>query len=453
MTFERIVNRLLDRAGRIILEWTYNHMEPENLQDAAAEVKFEDEYYRRKNRKTRKIVSTLFGKVVLYRRLYEACELVLPALHPLEAGLGLVAGLATPALADRLGRAAAAGSQAAVLLYLQQEFHVKWACHTLRKVLGALSAGLSRYRHTAQVRKLLVWLEQAEASKGRCRPVLSAGRDGIHLPMRGGGYREGATATLSVLDRRGKRLGTVYLGRMPEEGQTTLSHQLTALIEDVLDQWCGPLPRLAYVTDAGWHPSEYFQTVLKTMRHPRTGDKLAWQWIVDFYHACQYISKLAEALFETPAAGSAWARRMRRCLKTEPHGIFRVLHSAAALRSLSRLSASREKAYQEAYGYLKRHRKFMKYAEYRRVHLPIGSGVTEAACKTVFTQRFKQSGMTWTIAGGQTIVDLRVIYLSGIWDDVFQAWLGNQAIPELRIKTTKQQTKTVKQQKTMRVAA
>ena len=37
----------------------------------------------------------------------------------------------------------------------------------------------------------------------------------------------------------------VYLGRMPEPGQETLSRQLTALIEDMLRQWTGPSPRLA----------------------------------------------------------------------------------------------------------------------------------------------------------------------------------------------------------------
>ncbi len=53
----------------------------------------------------------------------------------------------------------------------------------------------------------------------------------------------------------------------------------------------------------------------------------------------------------------------------------------------------------------------------------MGSGVTEAACKTVFTQRLKQSGRGWEIAGGQGIVDLRVVWLSGLGDEVHQASL------------------------------
>ena len=68
---------------------------------------------------------------------------------------------------------------------------------------------------------------------------------------------------------------------------------------------------------------------------------------------------------------------------------------------------------------------------YRRDHLPIGSGVTEAACKTVFTQRMKQSGMTWKAEGGQWIVNLRVIHLSGVWSEVYQSYLGSKATLEM----------------------
>ena len=48
-----------------------------------------------------------------------------------------------------------------------------------------------------------------------------------------------------------------------------------------------------------------------------------------------------------------------------------------------------------------------------------------AACKTVFTQRFKQSGMKWSLEGGQVIVDLRVIHLSGLWTTVHTAYLNS----------------------------
>jgi hypothetical protein len=58
--------------------------------------------------------------------------------------------------------------------------------------------------------------------------------------------------------------------------------------------------------------------------------------------------------------------------------------------------------------------------------------VTEAACKTVFAQRLKRSGMAWSVEGGQRIVDLRVIQLSGIWSEVHLSYLRSQRLPEMR---------------------
>ena len=62
----------------------------------------------------------------------------------------------------------------------------------------------------------------------------------------------------------------------------------------------------------------------------------------------------------------------------------------------------------------------------RQRGLAIGSGITEAACKTLFTQRFKQSGMKWSLDGGQVVVDLRVIWISKLWRKVFETY-GKQS--------------------------
>jgi hypothetical protein len=76
----------------------------------------------------------------------------------------------------------------------------------------------------------------------------------------------------------------------------------------------------------------------------------------------------------------------------------------------------------------------LRYWEYRKVGLPIGSGVTEAACKTVFTQRLKRSGMRWEVSGGQVVVNLRVVLLSGIWEATVAGWLASQQLPTPGVK-------------------
>ena len=85
------------------------------------------------------------------------------------------------------------------------------------------------------------------------------------------------------------------------------------------------------------------------------------------------------------------------------------------------MSAAARKLFQTAYNYLRTRTRHMQYAEFRRLGLPIGSGVTEAACKTVFTQRLKLSGMRWSREGAQVILALRVILLSGVWHTTYRA--------------------------------
>jgi hypothetical protein len=44
--------------------------------------------------------------------------------------------------------------------------------------------------------------------------------------------------------------------------------------------------------------------------------------------------------------------------------------------------------------------------------MPIGSGVTEAACKTLVKARLCSSGMQWTREGAQSVLTLRALLLS-----------------------------------------
>lgn len=423
--FETKLQSLLRDLGRQILEWTYNHLEPDDPKLLPDQVLWEGQWYRRRTRRQRRgSIWTLFGPVALSRVLYQSCYPGEPAIFPLQINLGIEPGGATVALALRTAWLSAAGTQQQTLDILRKDHGVTWSIKTLRKVTAAVAEQLAAQRHPAQVAKLLELLAAADASAGPRKIVLSVGRDGVFVPIRKSRqYQEAATATVAVYDRGGQRLGTVYLGRMPQPGQPILSEQLTRLLRDVLEQWHGPLPRLCYVTDAGFHPTEYFHRVLRWMRHPRTGQPLGWEWVIDYYHVCSRISQLAEALFGEGKQALAWAKRMRRWLKTKANGAYRVLHSAAALKTKRGLRGP-AKLFTEAYGYMSTRLEWLDYVDYQRRGLPIGSGVTEAACKTVFACRFKQAGMAWSHAGGQTILDLRLLRLSNVWTQARDAYLA-----------------------------
>ena len=62
----------------------------------------------------------------------------------------------------------------------------------------------------------------------------------------------------------------------------------------------------------------------------------------------------------------------------------------------------------------------MRYPEFRRQHLFVGSGVIEAGCKTVIGTRLKQSGMFWTVRGANAIIALRCCKLNGRLEDYWE---------------------------------
>jgi len=206
--------------------------------------------------------------------------------------------------------------------------------------------------------------------------------------------------------------------------QPTMSRELTGVLTELLRRWQGPLPRLSYVSDCGDNETGYYQGVLRRMRHPRTGEKLGWIRVVDYYHASQRIWTLGEMLFGKGRGCTSWVRKMQRWL-LKPGGVNRVLHSAAAYRDRYSLRGKRLAEFNKAYAYPRGRMRHMRYAEYRRVGVPLGSGVTEAGCKTIYTQRLKLSGMHWKAPGAQTILDLRVLELSGVWDQAFHAALAD----------------------------
>jgi hypothetical protein len=365
---------------------------------------------------------------------------------------------ATPALASAVGQLAASTgmTQGTLLQRLRYDHSVGWGVKKLRQVLAALAAFLEPQRHKSQVAKVLELLAQARTSTGKHKPVLAVGRDGVTLGIRigkGNVYEVATTATLSVIDRSGKRLGTVYLAYTPEQDQLRMSRELTRLLKDVLLIWTGSVPALCYISDAGQSESGYYQRELARLEHPRTGQRLKWTRIVDFYHASQRVWTLADCLFGADRPGKSWARKIvdfyhaSQRVRTgqrlkwigllemltwlKAGGVRRVLHSAAAHRSRLGLSGKKLEELQKAYRYLRKRMKYMKYHEYRRLGMPLGSGVTEAACKTIYTQRLKLSGMRWSKAGAQVILDLRVLLLSAVWDRAFLQAISTRKVAKL----------------------
>jgi hypothetical protein len=300
--FEEEFQRLLLELGRLLLEAALNRLV---AAPASEKVLWEGTMYRRLKASLRRgQAATLFGQITLVRQGYRdtnsdrqiRCE---KTIFPLEMQLGLIEG-ATPALASEVGQllASTGATQLSVLGQLQRRHHVSWGATRLRKLTDHLSEWMSPHREAVQAKQLVRRLKESRESKGKHRPALVLGRDGITLATReSGGYEVASTATFTVYDRGQQRRGTLYLAATPESGQGELSRAITSLLEATLRLDSGPLLRMRYLTDAGDNETAYFAKVLSKMMHPVTGKSLECDWIVDYYHASQRLTTLAEALF------------------------------------------------------------------------------------------------------------------------------------------------------------
>jgi hypothetical protein len=176
LQFEESLDRVLRELGRIVVEWTYNHVESDDPQSLPHDVQFEGGGYRRLNRKTpNRHVATRFGKITLWRLGYRDWDRDggEPVLFPLERALGLV-GKASPALASAAGRyfAQAGATQEAILERLRREHGVVWGTKKLREVTASLAQAMGPFSRQFQAGKVLAWLEDAFGRKGNRCPVL-----------------------------------------------------------------------------------------------------------------------------------------------------------------------------------------------------------------------------------------------------------------------------------------
>jgi len=161
------------------------------------------------------------------------------------------------------------------------------------------------------------------------------------------------------------------------------------------------------------------------------GDGSHWIWnladqhfpgalqIVDLYHAREHLWDLARKLH--PADAAAQQRWLMRKLDGLENGKIEKL--ATALRKLADGEQNPElgRAIRIEAEYFDSNSDRMRYPEFRKQNLFVGSGVIEAGCKTVIGSRLKQSGMFWTVRGANAIIVLRCCLLNGELEDFWAA--------------------------------
>ncbi len=228
-------------------------------------------------------------------------------------------------------------------------------------------------------------------------------------------YKEASCATLSFHDAAGERLDTIRFARMPEPGKKILKSQLAEAVAAVLGQ--RPELQLVKLADGAKDNWRFLTDVLC----PGKGVEL-----IDFFHAADHLSDALEAAYgKDSTKAKAQHKKYRTILRDEEGGVEKVIR---ALDYLKKKYPRRAKLATEL-NYFRGNRHRMQYATARANHLPIGSGVTEAACKTLVTQRLKCSGMRWKTEGGQGVLTIRGLIQSNRFDSGWQLLSGTYRQP------------------------
>jgi len=210
-----------------------------------------------------------------------------------------------------------------------------------------------------------------------------------------------------------ERLQSRYLARMPEDKSVALKLQLQKEVESTLSRLSPDVTKI-FLSDAAQGIRKEVDT------NPLFSD---FEKIIDYFHTTEHLSNATEAIFgKDNPEGDEWYEAKRLLLLECENGAEQVYRSLLYFQWSYKYPKERHDALKREVVFFKNNKDRMEYARYRANGWPIGSGVIEAACKSIVKCRLCRSGMRWTRTGGQTILTLRSLLKSGRWDSFWSLY-------------------------------
>lgn len=247
--------------------------------------------------------------------------------------------------------------------------------------------------------------------------TISIGLDGTTMLMQEEGYRQAMVGSISLYDKEGERQHTLYLGATPEYGKEKFLNHLELEVEKIKKLY----PKSTYVGVADGAKDNWFFL-----------DKYTSVQITDFYHATEYLADVSAAIFSSKKESDRqkWLEEHCHDLKHKKNAASKQLAEFKKILKEESYSKDKVKKIESAISYFTNQLARMDYAKYRSENLPIGSGVTEAACKVIIKQRFCRSGMKWKDKGAAVVLSLRCLDKSERWEQFWDK-INQYGIPSV----------------------
>jgi len=367
------------------------------------------------------VVWSVFGKVN-YRRRYYLCPHCHRGQSPLDERLGLMPGQSTPGLASLLAMLGVETSFEEARQLAERFLLFRVSDNTVRKQTeGYGTAQATLEKEWKQATEDIKGMELREQTLKPHAGRIYASVDGAYVPLHGE-WRELKTLCWYEVEQ-------IH----PSHPQNHHPEKAQGVGERVGEQSHLQAKNMKYYCDI--QEAEQFGRLLWAtgMHHPVdayeeivfVSDGAVWIWnlvqkhfpnavqIVDWYHASEYLTPIAEAAF---GANTLQAHEWLTQVRTElwEGRIQDVIQSCRSLASHTAAHLFIEKAIT----YYDHNEKRMDYARFRQLGYLIGSGTIESACKQIAAMRLKRSGARWTLPGVIATAKARAAWLSKSWDSL-----------------------------------
>lgn len=331
-----------------------------------------------------KVYQTIWGAVDVTRYTYQNSKGG-RQYCPLEKEARIIL-TATPGFAKQVSSKYAELGSSRVLFDLEQNHQRTIARSYLKNLCDAVGA-VAQAKEEAWTYALP---EMAASVK-----TVAVGIDGTCMLLTESGWREAMVGTLSLYDGKGERLHTIQMGATPEYGKSSFYSRFDRELEQIRKRY----PKACFVGIADGAKSNW--DYLRSRTDQQT---------VDFWHATGYLGKAAEVMFtgkRKEASKRDWLDNACHKLKHNVGAASRLLREMVAYSESQGLPNDQQAALNISIRYFINNKHRMTYARNVGHNIPIGSGVTEAACKTLVKQRLCNSGMRWKEKGAAAVLSLR----------------------------------------------
>lgn len=233
--------------------------------------------------------------------------------------------------------------------------------------------------------------------------TITVGLDGTTILHCDDGYRETMVGSIALYDQNGDRQHTTYIAHEPEYGKESFKVKLLNAVEQIKRLY----PKAKYIGIADGAKSNW--DFLKKHTDTQT---------IDFYHVSEYLSSASKALYpKNETERLLWLDNECHNLKHKIGAPTRILNYIKSKHDEIKKNTQHKKILKTVITYFTNNKVLMNYAKRVSANEPIGSGVTEAACKTIVKSRLCKSGQRWKERGCGIVLTLRTLsYSNGHWE-------------------------------------